>query len=121
MVKLRPVLIGFSCMLAVMLLQESCVSHDFASFTCPEEEVSYAQDVHPIVMSKCAVSGCHGSDPNLPDWTDFGTFQEGAQSGNVRNYVLNRIMPPAESPAGPLSQDEINKIVCWANQGAPNN
>jgi hypothetical protein len=30
-------------------------------------------------------------------------------------------MPPSNSPAGGLSQDQINLITCWVNDGAPNN
>lgn len=105
----------------LLLLDLSCVSHDFPSYTCTGDPVSYDSDVHAIVMNKCAVEGCHGSDPNLPDWTDFTTFQNEARSGDVKEYVINRIMPPAESPEGPLSQEQVALIACWVDQGAEDN
>lgn len=121
MLKTRSIVSAFLLVTALGVLNEACVSHDFPSFTCPDEPVSFAQDVHPIITSKCAITDCHGSNPDIPNWNDFATFQEGARDGNVRNYVLNRIMPPDGSPQGPLSQEEINKIVCWTDQGAQHN
>lgn len=121
MLRIRSLVFLLTGFAVLASLQQSCVSHDFPLYTCPDEPVSYTADVHPIVTGKCAISGCHGFNQNLPDWTDFPTFQEGARSGNVRQYVLERIMPPHGSPGGTLTQEEINKIVCWADQGAPNN
>jgi hypothetical protein len=102
--------------------QLSCVDHNFPSYVCPDTEVSYLEDVKPIIESKCAISGCHnGSLGAERNWSDFATFQQNAKNGNVKNYVINRIMPPASSPNGPLSQDEINAIACWVDDEAPNN
>jgi hypothetical protein len=103
-------------------LQWSCADHDFPSYTCPEEEVSYLADVKPIVETKCAVSGCHNGSLGVDrDWSNFNVFQHNAKNGNVKSHVINRIMPPAYSPAGPLSQEQINTIACWVDNDAPNN
>jgi hypothetical protein len=112
---------GIAC-LFILAFQLSCADHNFPSYVCPDTEVSYLEDVKPIVESKCAISGCHngtlGADRN---WLNFETFRTNALQGNVKNYVIDRIMPPAHSAAGPLSQDEINTIACWVDDGAPNN
>lgn len=103
-------------------VQVSCVDHDFPSYTCPDSDVSYLEDVKPIIESKCAISGCHnGSNGQERNWLVFETLRVNALEGNVKSYVINRIMPPAGSPAGPLSQDQINTIACWIDNGAPNN
>ncbi len=107
--------------LLLFVLDQSCVSHDFPTVTCPPNPVSYAADIHPIITTKCAINDCHGSDPNIPNWADFPTFQDGARFGNVRNYVLNRIMPPSSSTEGPLTQEQVSLIVCWVDQGAEDN
>ena len=102
--------------------QFSCVDHDFPSYTCPEEEISFIQDVKPIIESKCAIASCHNGSLGFDrDWTNFSVFQEEARNGNVKNYVINRIMPPPGSAAGPLTQEQINTIACWVDNGAPNN
>ncbi|HEY0740517.1 MAG TPA: hypothetical protein VGD40_03610 [Chryseosolibacter sp.] len=108
--------------IVVFGFQVSCADHNFPSYVCPDTEVSYLEDVRPIVTTKCAISGCHnGSLGAERNWSDFPTFQRNAQNGNVKNYVINRIMPPAHSQNGPLSQDQINTIACWVDEGAPNN
>ena len=111
----------FLAALLLLVLDQSCVSDDFPSYTCTGDPVSYESGVHPIIMSKCAVEGCHGSDPDLPNWTVFTTFQQEARTGHVKEYVINRIMPPADSPEGPLSQEQVALIACWVDQGAEDN
>ena len=96
----RPTFFGMT-FLIVFGFQVSCVDHDFPSYTCPDSDVSYLEDVKPIVESKCALSGCHnGSLGEDRNWTNFEVFQRNAKTGNVKNYVINRIMPPSGSPAG---------------------
>jgi hypothetical protein len=115
--------IGFALtFVTVFGFQVSCVDHDFPSYTCPEEEVSFNADVRPIIEAKCAISSCHnGSLGAERDWSNFATFQHNATDGNVKNYVTNRIMPPSFSPNGGLSQEQINTIACWIDADAPNN
>ena len=100
---------------------DSCVYHDFPDYAC-KEELSFTEDVQPIISTKCAISGCHNGDmgPDL-NWTDFEQFSKRVQSGLVKYRVTNRIMPPAFSPEGPLTQQQINTIACWAEQGGVNN
>lgn len=104
----------------IIIGAESCVSHDFPPYTCGPDPVSYAQDVHPIVSAKCAIPDCHNGDNGADkNWTDFSLFQ--SKSKTARSYVIQRIMPPGNSAAGPLTQEEINAIACWVDQDSPNN
>jgi hypothetical protein len=68
------------------------------------------------------LSGCHNGDmgPDL-NWTSFEQFHKRASRGEVKFRVTNRIMPPADSPGGALSQEQIDAIACWSDQGALNN
>ncbi len=117
----RPAFVAIS-LTVIFGFQLSCADHNFPSYVCPDNEVSYLEDVKPIVEAKCGITGCHnGSLGAERNWLDFGAFQAKAQNGNVKNYVINRIMPPAHSPNGGLSQDQINAIACWVDEGAPNN
>lgn len=113
----------FLAFLILAVVIGSCVSHDLVSFTCPiTTELSFANDVSPIVNSKCAIPGCHVAS-SMPDrdWTDFSMFQKRALNGEVKRRVVNHIMPPPSSPNGPLTQEQINIIACWADQGAKKN
>jgi hypothetical protein len=110
----------FSGFLLTVAVLGSCVSHEFPAYICPDEPISYSQHVNLIVMTKCAIEECHnGDNGDDKNWTEFEKFQ--GKSKLVRFRVTNRIMPPAESTAGPLTQDEIAAIACWVDQGAQNN
>jgi hypothetical protein len=99
----------------------SCVSHDFPEYECAEI-YTFTGDVKPIIETKCAITGCHNGDMGQSlNWTNFETFHQRVESGLVKFRVTHRIMPPSSSPAGPLTQEQINAIACWADQGALNN
>lgn len=119
MQKYVPAFFLLISLMAVSL--ESCVSHDFPQYTCTET-YTFSADIKPIIETKCAISGCHNGDmgPAL-NWTDFQQFHKRVETGLVKYRVTNHIMPPAESHAGPLSEEQINAIACWSDQGALNN
>lgn len=107
--------------LVLIMPMESCVSHDFPEYVC-DQQYTFSEDVRPIIETKCAISGCHNGDLGEEvNWNIFEQFHERAESGLVTSRVTHRIMPPSNSPAGPLSQEQINAIACWADQGAINN
>lgn len=119
MQKFQPWL--FSAAFIFLLILDSCVSHDFPEYECTDT-FSFSEDVQPIIETKCAISGCHNGDLGQDfNWTNFQTFHQRAASGLVKFRVTHRIMPPSNSSAGPLSQEQINAIACWTDQGAPNN
>ena len=106
---------------ALAVCLDSCVSHDFPEYVC-EDTYTFQDDIKPIIAMKCAISGCHNGDmgPDL-NWTDFQEFKKRVEIGLVKYRVTHHIMPPAESQNGPLSQEQINAIACWSDQGGLNN
>jgi len=87
---------------------------------CPDV-ISFQNDIKPIIDTSCAFTGCHNGD-NGPDknWTVFTNFQ------NKRANVKDRITRPAGTAghmpaAGSITQDQIQTIVCWVDQGGLNN
>ena len=107
--------------LILVLCLFSCVSHDFPEYVCAGD-YTFAEDVKPIIETKCAISGCHNGDMGAElNWTNFEEFHKRAASGLVKFRVTHHIMPPSTSPAGPLTQEQINAIACWSDQGALNN
>jgi hypothetical protein len=122
MTKFRTPVLFAGLFVSLVFLEQSCASHEFPSYTCPPEAISFARDISPIIMAKCAIPDCHNGDNGADkNWTNFDLFQEHAKNGLVKSYVVNRIMPLSSSPQGPLSQDQINAIACWVDQGAQNN
>ena len=119
MQKFTTLLAGVIMIFLVSL--ESCVSHDFPEDACTDT-YTFAADVKPIIETKCAITGCHNGDMGQDlNWTNFEAFHERVESGLVKFRVTNRIMPPSSSPAGPLTQEQINAIACWSDQGGLNN
>lgn len=80
--------------------------------------VSYANDIRPILDANCQVSGCHGSDPNTPSWATYQTVS--ANASNIKSMTGSRTMPPASSGRS-LTDEQIQKIADWVDDGAQNN
>jgi hypothetical protein len=101
----------------------SCVQHDIPlQVDClSDTEISYVEDVDPIVIQNCAISGCHNGDNGTHlDWTDFDNFQ--SHSAEVRRRVTLPSDHPDHMPkSGSLTVVEIQTIICWVDQGALNN
>jgi len=54
----------------------------------------------------------------LPDWTKYENLAANAQK--VKQRTFSGEMPPSISGRS-LTIEEVNKISCWADAGAPNN
>lgn len=81
--------------------------------------ISYSQQVKEIILSNCAVSGCHdGSQGQGLDWTIFSNVQSNAK--DIKTRTQNGDMPPQESGLS-LTQQQKDVIACWIDDGAINN
>ena len=97
------------------------------SFTSSQDdEVTYAADVAIIIQNNCQV--CHRAGGIGP--MELLTYQDARRySRRIRENVMNRVMPPYyyDNDVGiqelqhdwRLSQEDINTIVAWVDQGAP--
>lgn len=79
--------------------------------------LSLGADIKPILQSNCALAGCHVGGA-LPDFRNSAVIV--ANAVNIRTMTSTRAMPPAES-GRTLSQEQIDRIACWVEDGAPNN
>lgn len=98
---------------------------------CDPDSVYFENDVFPILISNCAISGCHDAitqeeDINLSSYTqvmasgimkpsdpyDSEFFDLVTETGEDR-------MPPP--PQSPLTDEEIALIILWQEQGALDN
>jgi uncharacterized membrane protein len=99
---------------------------------CDPDSVYFTNDVLPIILSNCAISGCHGGG-SAADGVDLTSYANIINTGDVDAFDLDgsklyRVitetdpgdrMPP--SPSAPLTADQIALIAKWINQGALNN
>lgn len=76
--------------------------------------VSLENQIMPIIMSDCAISGCHNGaqTPNL--LTAEAVI---ANASRIKSETQARSMPRGRT----LRDQEIELIACWVDSGAPNN
>lgn len=102
---------------------QSCVDHTLPeiSFGSCDHEVSYISEVRPITDANCAISGCHNGDNGADkNWTVFSNFQ--SRSAEVKRRIQLLPTDGDHMPAsGSITEDEIQTIVCWVDQGAKDN
>jgi hypothetical protein len=80
--------------------------------SCDGSAPTYESTIKSIIDSKCATSNCHSN------YSTYGGLQTDLQDGDFRREVLvDQTMPQGSS----LTQDQLNKIQCWANNGFPEN
>lgn len=76
--------------------------------------VSYETSIKNIIATNCAISNCHNGSIS-PNLTTFANIQSSASRIKVR--TANRSMPRGRS----LSQEQIDLIACWVDDGALQN
>lgn len=106
----------------------------------PDRPVSFSEDIQPIFNGNCAVSGCHDSNTQ-ESGVNFSSYDAALSSIGIQ-YGTEVIDPgnPNNSPIvdkisndnpefgermpldrQPLSDADIDSIVAWIDDGAPNN
>ncbi len=93
--------------LCVVLLS-SCKKNS-SSYTpdCSGATKSYATDVFPVINGNCA--GCHSKYSGYS-----GIF---ADISSIRSTIVSGSMPKN----GSLTDNQKNSIICWIDNGAPQN
>lgn len=105
----------------LFLLASACTYDNeedlFGKKSC-DSDVSLAQNVEPIIATRCAVPGCHVSGGQPPNFSQSSTIV--GRAASIRNRTKNRTMPPPASGII-LTEVEIQTIDCWVQQGANEN
>lgn len=91
----------------------SCSNDKFETDPC--SQVSYLETIHPIVESKCAISGCHVAGFQPGDFTKYEVLKQKAEDGKIQLMVFSLgIMPPLHK----LTEEEKSQLQCWIQSGA---
>jgi len=104
----------------VALLIFSCKKEKAAAFVCTEE-VSYSNEIRPLIEMNCTVSGCH--DASAAGGYDFLSYEEVSSNAD---RILETIqhgsgVSPMPQGAGKLADSLIQKFYCWKENGTQNN
>ncbi len=95
-----------------------------------EPQVSFKDDIQPILAERCAIPGCHAA-PGIAglNLSQYDTFKQGGNGGvafdagnGKGSLVVRRIdgggMPPIPPP---LDADQVQLFIDWIDAGAENN
>jgi uncharacterized membrane protein len=101
------------------------------SYNCSSDTVYFQNDIAPILISNCSMSGCHNSIDHA-EGIDVSNYVALMNSDIINRLHANRseimeslndsgddLMPPP--PYSPLSSTKKALIEKWINQGAINN
>jgi hypothetical protein len=94
---------------------DGCSVTKLASVDRATTDVSWQNDILPIMTSSCAVTGCHNGVHLPRDWRVYTQVKQFAST--IRKRTQDRSMP-AE---GILTEDQIAMIACWIDDGAVQN
>ena len=103
-----------------ILLFASCKKDKASAFSCTDE-VSFTQEVQPLIDLNCSTSGCH-------DVTAEGgyEFKDHATISTAIDRILAAINHESGTTPMPLGADKlpdssIQLIMCWSSAGALDN
>jgi hypothetical protein len=79
--------------------------------------IKLSVEIKNIIDASCAVSGCHVTGGSAPEsFTSLANII--ANASGIKTKTANGTMPKDGTK---LSQDKLNAIACWVDDGAPNN
>ncbi len=122
---IRPLFFTVAGVLAAAVCQPNVLEPAFAEETKPATKVSFAKDIHPLLIEKCG--SCHGpkkAKKRIDYVTSYETTMKTVRPKKPDDSRLYRSvagrggkkMPPKSS----LSDAEIAKIEAWIANGAKN-
>lgn len=98
----------------VVVDANECTDSDMATV----EEIPvvfYSNQIRPILDANCQRSPCHGSNAGIPTFETYDDVK--AKADRIKARTGDGTMPPS----GPLSNENIQLIADWVDQGAPDN
>jgi len=78
--------------------------------TCDGSTRTYDADIKSIIDANCV--SCHSS------YNNYDGLMSSVNDGSFEKEVLSKQSMPQN---GSLSEEELTKIKCWVDQGAPEN
>lgn len=91
---------------------------DLLTPECDGTMPTYDDGIRSIITARCGGGTCHGTGSSRGDFTTYAGMLPNINNGNFEREVLtDQTMPRG----GNLTQEEIDKIQCWVENGYPEN
>jgi hypothetical protein len=92
----------------------------------PAQNVSFSGDLQPIFDANCASSGCHGGahEPTLTADKSYNSLMSGGFVNTIiptESILYQEVNSGSMPPTGKLAPVQIQQILDWIKNGAPNN
>lgn len=97
----------------VLFLIQSCTVDKFETDPCTA--VSYAENIRPLISTRCAVAGCHVAGFQPGDFTRYEVLKQKVSEGKIQLMVFSVDNMP---PVNKLSGEEKSALKCWIDNGA---
>ncbi|WP_027418727.1 hypothetical protein [Crocinitomix catalasitica] len=108
---------------AIIAVISSCYKDNeedlYKDSECDVTDVSFSEDIMPIINASCATVGCHiaGGSGN-GEFINYAQVFTKVENGSLMNRVVTlRDMPPS----GSLTDCQIEHFEQWINDGALDN
>lgn len=80
------------------------------------DTVKYSAHIEPLISANCV--SCHDAVSGNADLSTYA----GLKTQVDNNGVTSRVFTIADMPpSGPLSNEQLQLLKCWMDNGAPNN
>jgi hypothetical protein len=93
----------------------------------PPQYVSFSGDLQPVFTANCALSGCHDGASHDPALTSDLSYDALVNGGFVdvvvpaNSILYGEVKSGGMPPTGALKSSDVQKILDWIRNGAPNN
>lgn len=125
-------IMSFALVVLLSACDDSINARDIDNQIIPEQNVSYSEHIQPVFNVKCNNSGCHNSSDmagglSLITWANTVSdpsvvFPKEPEVSKLYWAITGNgapIMPPLGYQ--PLTQNQIDGIKTWIQEGAKNN
>ena len=96
--------------------------------SAPPQDVSFSGDLVPLFAANCTTAGCHDAVPgHKPALTADKAYNAILSGGYINTAVpagsilYGAVKSGEMPPSGALKSSDIQKILDWIRNGAPNN
>ncbi len=117
--KLRDTLIYLTLAFSVLILANACGKDDKFVPSCDGSTPTYDSEIASIINVTCTNSGCHDAGSSVGDWTTYAGMNTVINNGEFEKQVLTDMTMPQGSVT--FSEDQLNLIQCWVDNGYPEN